>query len=305
MADTYGIRPGGYRLPDRTHIGSVRLQVADLDRSLEYYQQVLGLRVLSRGPQQAALGAEGASRPLIVLVEQRGVQPVPRGGLLGLYHFAVLLPDRAALGRFIAHLSALGVHAGSADHAVSEAIYLTDPDGLGIEVYADRPRAAWRSDSTRQLFMTTAPLDVRSLVAASGGEPWTGMPAGTAIGHVHLHVGDLGAAEAFYHQALGFDKVVWTYPGALFLSAGGYHHHLGTNTWSAGPPAGDHHARLLSWDLVVPRRIDAEAAARSLADAGHAPAATSDAFTVADRWGTPLRIVAEDSSSSEPREITT
>ena len=305
MADTYGIRPGGYRLPDRTHIGSVRLQVADLDRSLEYYQQVLGLRVLSRGPQEAALGADGASRPLIVLAEQRGVQPVPRGGLLGLYHFAVLLPDRAALGRFIAHLSALGVHAGSADHAVSEAIYLTDPDGLGIEVYADRPRAAWRSDSTGQLFMTTAPLDVRSLVAASGGEPWTGMPAGTTIGHVHLHVGDLGAAEAFYHQALGFDKVVWTFPGALFLSAGGYHHHLGTNVWSAGPPAGDHHARLLSWDLVVPRRIDAEAAARSLADAGHAPAATSDAFTVADRWGTPLRIVAEDSSSSEPKEITT
>jgi catechol 2,3-dioxygenase len=304
VAESYGIRPGGYRLPDRTRIGTVRLQVADLDRSLEYYQHVLGLRVLSRAPQQAALGVEGTSRPLVALFEQRGAEPVPRGGLLGLYHFAVLLPDRAALGRFISHLSALGVHAGSADHAVSEAIYLTDPDGLGIEVYADRPRAAWRSDSTRQLFMTTAPLDVRGLVAASGGETWTGMPPGTTIGHVHLHVGDLGAAEAFYHQALGFDKVVWTYPGALFLSAGGYHHHLGANTWSAGPPADDRHARLLSWDLIVPRRIDAEAAARSLADAGHAPAAASDAFTVADHWGTPLRIVAEDSLPSEPEEIT-
>jgi len=298
VADTYGIRPDGYRLPDQTHIGSVCLQVADLERSLEYYQQVLGLRVLSRRPQQAALAAEGGSRPLIVLVEQRGVQPVPRGGLLGLYHFAVLLPDRAALGRFIAHLSARGVHAGSADHAVSEAIYLTDPDGLGVEVYADRPRAAWRSDSMRQLFMTTAPLDVRGLVAVSGGEAWTGMPAGTTIGHVHLHVGDLGAAEAFYHRALGFDKVVWTYPGALFLSAGGYHHHLGTNTWSAGPPAGAHHARLLSWDLVVPRRIDAEAAARSLAAAGHAPAAASDAWMVSDQWGTSLRISDEDSIES-------
>ena len=304
MADRYGIRPDGYRLPDRTHIGTVRLQVADLERSLEYYQQVLGLRVLSNAPRQAALGTDGATRPLVELFEHRGVQPVPRGGLLGLYHFAVLLPDRAALGRFVAHLAALGVHAGSADHAVSEAIYLTDPDGLGIEVYADRPRAAWRSDSTRQLFMTTAALDVRGLVAASGGEAWTGMPPGTTMGHVHLHVGDLGAAEAFYHRALGFDKVVWTYPGALFLSAGGYHHHLGTNTWSAGPPAGDRHARLLSWDLVVPRRIDAETAARSLADAGHAPAATKDGFTVADGWGTPLRIVAEDSSPSEPKEIT-
>jgi catechol 2,3-dioxygenase len=303
VAETYGIRPDGYRLPDRTHIGRVRLQVADLERSLEYYQQVLGLRVLSRAPQRAALGAEGASRPLVELFEQRNVQPVPRGGLLGLYHYAVLLSDRAALGRFLAHLSALGVRAGSADHAVSEAIYLTDPDGLGIEVYADRPRAAWRSDSTGQLFMTTAPLDVRGLVAVSGGEAWTGMPPGPTIGHVHLHVGDLGA-EAFYHRALGFDKVVWTYPGALFLSAGGYHHHLGTNTWSAGPPAGDRHPRLLSWDLVVPRRIDAEAAARSLTDAGYTPVASSEAFTVADRWGTPLRIVAEDSSPSEPKETT-
>src|SRR4030095_8347351 len=128
--------------------------------------------------QMASLGVERESHPLVELVEQPGVQPVPRGGLLGLYHFAVLLPDRGALGRFIAHLSALGVHAGSADHAVSEAIYLTDPDGLGIEVYADRPRAAWRSDSTRQLFMTTAPLDVRGLIAASGGEAWTGVPPG-------------------------------------------------------------------------------------------------------------------------------
>jgi len=304
VAETYGIRPEGYRLPDRTHIGAVHLQVADLERSLEYYQRVLGLRVLSRAPQQAALVAESDSRPLVQLVEQPGVRPVPRGGLLGLYHFAVLLPDRAALGRFVAHLSALGVHAGSADHAVSEAIYLTDPDGLGIEVYADRPRAAWRIDSTRQLFMTTAPLDVRGLVAAAGGAAWTGMPTATTIGHVHLHVGDLGAAEAFYHRALGFDKVVWSYPGALFLSAGGYHHHLGTNTWSAGPPADDRYARLLSWDLVLPRRGDAEAAVRSLADAGHAPAASPDAWMVADRWGTPLRIVIEDSSRTDPKEIT-
>jgi catechol 2,3-dioxygenase len=112
------------------------------------------------------------------------------------------------------------------------------------------------------------------------------MPAGTTIGHVHLHVGDLGAAEAFYHRALGFDKVAWTYPGALFLSAGGYHHHLGTNTWSAGPPADERYARLLSWDLVVPQAADAEDAARSLAAAGY--------VTLVDPWGTPLRIVVEE-----------
>ncbi len=294
MNDAYGIRPSGYRLPDDTRIGVVRLQVADLGRSLDYYQDVLGFSVLSRDGQRAALAPHGEIRALIEVVERRGVKPVPRGGLLGLYHFAILLPDRAALGRFMAHLADLGVYAGSADHAVSEAIYLSDPDGLGIEVYADRPRTAWRSDSTGQLFMTTAPLDVRSVVAAAGGAAWTGMPPGATIGHVHLHVGDLSAAEAFYHRALGFDKLVWTYPGALFLSAGGYHHHLGTNTWSPGPPADEHHARLLSWDLIVPRRVDAEAAAQSLASAGHVPAIEADAWTVADDWGTPLRIVADE-----------
>lgn len=298
MADDFGIRPQGFRLPERTRIGTVRLQVADLVRSLDYYTRVLGFEVRSQEPQRAGLGAQGGDRSLIELVERPGAQPVPRGGLLGLYHFAVLLPDRAALGRFASHLATLGIHAGSADHAVSEAIYLSDPDGLGIEVYTDRPRAAWRIDSTRQLFMTTAPLDVRGVIAAAGGTPWTGMPPGTTIGHVHLHVGDLSAAEAFYHHALGFDKIVWNYPGALFLSAGGYHHHLGTNTWSAGPPADERHARLLSWDLVLPRRSDAEAAAQGLAAAGHAPTVTAEAWTVADHWGTPLRIVVEDPTPS-------
>ena len=272
----------------------VRLQVGDLDRSLAYYTRVLGFSVLTRDEQRAALAPDGEQRPLVELVERRGVRPVPRGGLLGLYHFAILLPDRAALGRFVTRLASLGVHAGSADHAVSEAIYLSDPDGLGIEVYADRPRTAWRSDSTGQLFMTTAALDVGAVVAAAGGAPWTGMPQGTTIGHVHLHVGDLGAAEAFYHRALGFDKIVWSYPGALFLSAGGYHHHLGTNTWSAGPPADERHARLLSWELIVPRRVDAEAAAQSLSAAGHAPAFDAEGWTVGDHWGTPVRIVANE-----------
>ena len=302
MADDYGIQPQGFRLPERTRIGTVRLQVADLDRSLDYYGRVLGFAVCSQESGRAALGAQAGDHALIELVERPGVQPVPRGGLLGLYHFAILLPDRAALGRFASHLATLGIHAGSADHAVSEAIYLSDPDGLGIEVYADRPRAAWRIDSTRQLFMTTAPLDVRGVIAAAGGAPWTGMPPGTTIGHVHLHVGDLAAAEAFYHRALGFDKVVWNYPGALFLSAGGYHHHLGANTWSTGPPADERHARLLSWDLVLPGRADAEAAARSLVAAGHAPTVAAEAWTVTDHWGTPLRIVIEDPTRHASQE---
>jgi catechol 2,3-dioxygenase len=176
------------------------------------------------------------------------------------------------------------------DHFVSEAIYLQDPDNLGIEVYADRPRSEWRQEQG-QLSMSTVPLDVVSVAAAAGTERWTGAPAGTTVGHVHLHVGDIGAAEGFYHRALGLDKMVWSYPGALFLSAGGYHHHLGTNTWARGAPrASDQYARLLEWEMVVPERSDVDNAGNSLQGAGFPIDRRGDAATVEDPWGTQLRI---------------
>src|SRR3712207_4898954 len=263
-ARPYGIAPAGYRLPDATHLGRVRLQVSDLERSIAYYRDVLGFRVAERAGARASLAPHGEDRVVVELDERPGASPVPRRGRLGLYHFAILLPDRAALGRFVAHLAAIGVRAGMSDHFVSEAIYLQDPDNLGIEVYADRPRSSWRH-SGRQLAMSTEPLDVESLVRAGRGEPWGGMPPGTTIGHVHLHVGDIDTAAAFYHGGLGLDKIVWSYPGALFLSAGGYHHHLGTNTWAAGAaPAGENDARLIDWEVVVPRASDADAAAKSV-----------------------------------------
>ena len=290
-ADSAGVRPPGYRLPEATRLGRVRLQVASLDRSLPFYEGVLGLRLLGRDGAAATLGAHGDDTVLVELHERAGARPVPRRGRLGLYHFAILLPDRAALGRFLAHLAARGVRAGMSDHAVSEALYLADPDGLGIEVYADRPRDTWRYEG-RQLRMHTEPLDTTSLLAAGAGAPWTAMPAGTAIGHVHLHVGDIDAAAAFYHAALGFDKVVWSYPGALFLSAGGYHHHLGTNTWAAGAaPAADDDARLLHWEVVVPTAADADAAAASVAAAGYATVGAGAERTFADPWGTAVRLV--------------
>ena len=289
MTLDYGIAPSGYRLPDATRLGPVRLQVADLGRSLDYYQRVLGLRLLDRGAGHAALGPEGEEDPLVVLHARQGVRPVPRSGLLGLYHFAILLPDRQALGRFVAHLGALGEPAGSADHAVSEALYLTDPDGLGIEVYADRPRSQWQHHN-RQLYMTTERLDIRGLLAAGGEREWTGMPSGTTMGHVHLHVGDLDRAEAFYHHTLGFDKVVWSYPGALFLSAGGYHHHLGNNTWSSGPPASAGDARLLEWTIVLPGAADVTDAARSLEAAGYEAEESDRGVVAPDPWGTSVRL---------------
>lgn len=297
QTSSVGVRPNGFRLPDETRLGAVRLLVSDLDRSLAYYTGVLGLRVVARPAHEAQLGAGADQRALVTLVERAGIRAVPRRGTLGLYHFAILLPDRASLARFVRHLAEVGADAGMSgmsDHAVSEAVYLTDPDGLGIEVYADRPRSTWRSHGG-QVLMTSRPLDVRGLVAEAGERAWDGMPDGTVLGHVHLHVGDLDEAVGFYHSALGFDKVVWDYPGALFLSAGGYHHHLGTNTWSSGLPAADNQARLLSWDIIVPREDDAAAAARSLTRAGYT--VTFDpaprAWRAIDPWGTPLRIMTE------------
>jgi catechol 2,3-dioxygenase len=289
----YGIAPSGYRLPDDTHVGRVRLQVSDLERSLAYYRDVLGFRALEQSTNGTVLGAEGDDRPLVELVERAGASPVPRRGRLGLYHFAILLPDRAALGRFLGHLAQIGARAGMSDHFVSEAIYLQDPDNLGIEVYADRPRTAWRHEE-RQLTMATEPLDAQSVLQAGRGAPWTGMPQGTTIGHVHLHVGDIDEAAAFYHNALGLDKVVWSYPGALFLSAGGYHHHLGTNTWAVGvPPAGENDARLLEWEIVVPRADDVDAAARSVEAAGYRVGRDGNSRRLVDPWGTTLRLVAK------------
>ena len=286
----YGIAPPGYRLPAETRLGPVRLQVADLARSLEYYERVLGLRLLRRGQGTAVLGDVSGATPLVELHERPGARPVPRRGRLGLYHFAILLPDRAALGRFLRHLGEIGERAGMSDHLVSEAIYLTDPDGLGIEVYADRPRQAWRHEG-RQLAMTTEPLDVDDVLQAGGGEPWSGMPAGTVLGHVHLFVGDLDRAAAFYHAGLGLDKTVWSYPGALFMSAGGYHHHLGTNTWATGAePAGGDDARLIEWEIVLPTAADAASAVASLAAAGASVESSAAGGVARDPWGTAVRL---------------
>lgn len=301
-----GIPPPGYRLPPGTLPGVVRLQVADLDRSLAFYRDVLGFEVsgqtghhgrggdTERAADVVALGPRDDRAVLLELHEKPGARPVPRAGHLGLFHFAVLLPDREALGRFAAHAMRMNFPMGASDHRVSEALYLTDPDGLGVEVYADRPPSAWKRDG-RQIVMATDPLDVAGLIRETQGRPWEGMPRGTRIGHLHLRVGDLDEADAFYHGALGLDRTVWSYPGALFLSAGGYHHHLGVNTWARGSsPPDEADARLLEWELLVPAVEDLDGVARSLDEAGAAVAREGEAVRVPDPWGTTLRIEAQD-----------
>ena len=292
---SYGEAPAGSRLPDATRLGRVRLQVADLERSLAFYQGTLGFRVLRREGARAELAVHGDDAVLVELDERRGASPAPRRGRLGLYHFAILLPNREALGRFVRHLGEIRTPAGAADHLVSEALYLQDPDNLGIEVYADRPRSAWQRVG-RELMMATDPLDLPALVQAAGDERWSGMPAGTVIGHVHLHVGDIAQAAAYFSDGLGFDRMVWHYPGALFLAAGGYHHHLGTNIWAgtgATPPdPGD--ARLLEWTIVLPDDAAVTAAAESLRLRGFAAERNGDArsgdVVTRDPWGTGVRL---------------
>jgi catechol 2,3-dioxygenase len=295
MDPSYGIVAPRFRLPDAAHVGNVSLQVSRLAASVAYYTGVVGLTELSRTGSMAVLGVPGASGgaslPLVRLIERTGARPIPRHGRLGLYHFAILLPDRRALGSFLVHLAETGVAAATADHAVSEAVYLWDPDGLGIEVYADRPREEWRRRG-RELYMTTEPLDVRSLVEAAEGSVWSGQPPGTVIGHMHLHVGDLHRAEAVYHAALGFDKMVWSYPGALFVAAGGYHHHLGLNTWAAGaPPARDDDAKLLEWELVLPAAQDVEAAVASCRREALEAEVGGGRATILDPWGIAVALV--------------
>jgi catechol 2,3-dioxygenase len=222
-------------LPPDAHIGEVHLTVSDLNRSVGFYTDVLGFAEVERHGSRAVLGPAGG--PAIVQLEgRRDARPRSRR-TSGLYHFAILVPDRAALGRSLRRLAEQRWPlTGASDHRVSEALYLDDPDGLGIEVYRDRPLHEWMR-SGGELMMTTEPLDLDDVAGEPGADqPWSGLDVGTRIGHVHLHVPDLDGAERFYCDAIGFTPTLRRYPGALFVAAGSYHHHVGLNLW-AGPGA--------------------------------------------------------------------
>jgi catechol 2,3-dioxygenase len=292
--ESYGVHPPAYRLPDATHIRGVTLQVSNLTRSRAFYEQTLGFAVLSSAATSVTFGTHGSTAPLVTLLQSPDATPAAVNKRLGLFHFAILLPSRGDLGRFLAHLQQRGERAGAGDHLVSEALYLQDPDDLGIEVYADRSRDVWQRRG-RELVMGTDSLDMQSLLEAGGSTAWTGMPLGTTIGHVHLHVGDIETANRFYADAVGFDRMVWSYPGALFLAAGGYHHHLGTNIWAgAGAVAAtSHEPQLLEWTLALPTAADVAAASASVTAAGFPvePAHDDGSVLVRDPWGTPLRMI--------------
>lgn len=247
------------------HMGLVELSVSDLDRSLAYWQDSIGLRVLSREDGTAELGAD---TPLVRFVEEPDARPAD--GYTGLFHVAILVPDRPSLARFLAHAGREKVAlTGLSDHAVSEAIYLRDPDHHGIEIYADRPRESWEGQVDTR--MTTAPIDVDNLLGELDdptAEPFDGLPSGTKVGHVHLCVADVDDAIRFYRDELGMDLVA-RHGEAAFLSAGGYHHHVGANTWQTrgAPPAPEGTARLLRFTVVLPDEAEVDRVAERIGGA--------------------------------------
>ena len=216
-------------LPDATSVGFVHLGVTDLAVTGAFYDEVLGFRLAHQAGPTRYLSSDGSYPFHLVLTGQPGARPPRRSA--GLYHFAILYPSRVALAHALKRVLDVGWPiAGASDHGVSEAIYLADPEGNGIELYVDRDRALWPIENSA-LVMPTRPLQIEGLLALATG-PWPGMAQGTRIGHIHLRVSDLAKAEAFYSGVLGFAVTVRGYPGALFFAAGGYHHHIGVNIWA-------------------------------------------------------------------------
>jgi catechol 2,3-dioxygenase len=248
--------------PD-TKLGHVHLTVSYLPRAIGFYQRSLGFQLHRQQGDTAWLGAGGAD--LLILTEQAGARHVPR--TTGLYHFAILTPSRLELAKVLRNFIHTETQlSGWSDHLVSEAIYLSDPDGNGIEIYRDRPRANWPRFDDGSLKMASDPLDYQGILgeldsAAGGSDPWEGLHPDTMLGHMHLHVADIAATIEFYRDVIGWDFIMNFGGQAAFFSAGGYHHHLGANTWNGRgappPPPGAVGLRHYTVQLVSPAERDA------------------------------------------------
>jgi catechol 2,3-dioxygenase len=279
--------------PD-TSLGSVRLNAGDQQSLAGFYEQTVGLKQVDRNGV-AALGTD-AGRPIVELAPAPDAPPRP-AGTTGLFHLAILVPSRLELARALRRVSESGWRlTGASDHLVSEALYLRDPEGNGIEIYRDRPREDWRQVDG-EIAMDTLPLDLEGVLEelARDDSPPGAMSPGARLGHVHLNVADLPSSEAFYSGALGLDVTVRGYPGALFISAGGYHHHVGLNTWmgegASPPPPG---ARGLDrFEMVLPSAADVDAAERRLADSGVDATRSEEGVTAVDPSGNRVLLTSQ------------
>jgi catechol 2,3-dioxygenase len=276
-------------LPASARLGAVHITVSDLERSIDFYERAIGLRLHRREDGTAALGAGGDD--VLVLVEQPGA--LPAGRHAGLYHFALLHPSRAELARAAMRLATTRTPIeGASDHGISEAIYLPDPDGNGIELASDFPKEQWPDLSDPATYAGgPKPLDLYGLLELAGTEGSAQyVDPGLTVGHVHLHVGDIPRALAFYRDVLGFD-VMTEFPGAAFVAAGGYHHHVGLNVWRGQgvPPAPADRVGLHHWTLVLPN-ADLEALRARVQHAGIAHEEHADGLLLRDPWGIALLV---------------
>ena len=282
-------------LDPATTVGTVTLKVADLRRSLAFYNDVIGLRTLVEDGRTAVLGT--GSRRILSLIEVPGARRQP-SHTTGLYHAAILFPDRHSLAVKVAQIAARRQPLGQSDHLVSEAFYLSDPDGNGLELYRDRPRSEW-TWAGGQVQMAIDPIDFEDFFAGidvnGAAEAAAAAPDGTRLGHVHLRVADIALAEKFYHGVLGFD-VTASMPGALFLSAGGYHHHLGLNTWEShgGKPPAEPSAGLAEFSLALPHQAELDRLAQQIEAAGVAVEQGEKSVTLFDPFRNRIRLVLDD-----------
>ncbi|MHC0037788.1 VOC family protein [Pseudoneobacillus sp. C159] len=233
-----------------TFVGQVTLKVENLQRSLAFYKKVIGFKVLEQTDRSASLTADG--KTILLSIEQPTNVVPKQGRTTGLYHYALLLPKRSDLAKIVQHFLEIGLRFGSSDHLVSEALYLNDPDGNGIEIYIDRDPTEWNW-SNGEVAMTVDPLNFQDLLAGGKQQSWKGLPAETVMGHIHLHVSELKKTEEFYTKGLGFEVVNRYGAQALFISDGKYHHHIGLNTWNGvgAPTPAPNSVGLKSYTLML------------------------------------------------------
>lgn len=280
-----------FALTRPAHVNQAHLVVTDLDRSSAFYRDIIGLKSLEKTANGEILGV--GTVPLLTLTTGGNVIKSPRNAA-GLFHTAFLLPDRAALAAWLAHAAHSGTRLdGASDHLVSEAIYLSDPEGNGIEIYRDRAPSEWTMFPDGTVQMATNGLDLQALYDSADKGPWAGMPEGTAIGHIHLQVGDVPQADAFYRDVLGL-KVMARYPGASFFATGGYHHHIAANIWNsrgAGARSGAM-TGLSDYSLRFTDKAALDAALKSLDTMEIATTRTADGVSLKDPWGIGLTLSA-------------
>jgi catechol 2,3-dioxygenase len=284
-----------FHQPPITFVGQVNIKVENLERSLAFYEEVIGFKVYEKTATSAELTADGET--VLLSIEQPSDVIPKKGRTTGLYHFALLLPDRTDLAKILKYFLQIRYPLqGASDHLVSEALYLADPDGNGIEIYTDRPATKWEWNQ-QQVVMATEALDAENLLAEDTGRTWNGLPAGTVMGHIHLHVAELTRTEEFYTKGLGFEVVSRYGPQALFISSGKYHHHIGLNTWNGAgaPKPAANSVGLESYTLVFGDEVELKDTVDRLKEMDVHVAEENGTFITADPSGNRIKLVTAKS----------